>query len=927
MDVSLITDWLGREGGDLLRWWLLVTLAGVGVWPLLFRVMGALPDRGYTLARAAGLMLTGFIFWFMASLGLLRNTPASMVFAWLVVATLSLVVILRWENRPALRPWLREHWPLIVLTEVLFAVLLVGWAAYRAHNPEMGSTEKPMEIMFVNAIRASETFPPRDAWLSGYAISYYYFGYVIIAMLADLSSLSSGVAFNIMIALIFALTGIGALGVVYNLVRSGAKRVPGATRGAALAAGVLGMCFLILMGNLGTALVEFPYRGYTPGLVNAAYFDFWDLEGRTGTEQAAPVDADGDGVPNWDDDKVPLDRWDFWSVIGWRYSRVVHDRDLTGTPQPVQPITEFPQFSFVLSDLHPHVLALPFAVLAIGLALNLVLGGRELRNGEIVLYAIWVGGMVFMNSWDAIYLPLLVGAETLRRLLRNGNGVLHRHDLIGIGRFALVIGGLALLLYLPWIISFTSQAGGVLPNVVYPTPWQQFFLQFGTFLVVLTVFVLVEVRRAGWRFHAQAGLLAVTLAVGVLVLALVVLGFSAWGSEIHGNVFTGAPHGASLGDVLPDILERRLVGLPTEIWLLVLICAVVGRLFVRPAVMMRSPGDGGEQGERVRVQHTINYNPATGFALLLIGAGAVLTLAPDFVYLRDNFAVRINTVFKLYYQGWIMFSVAAAFGTWSVLAGGEAADHLRARRRVAGLRVAFASVLAILFAAGMLYPVLATRGRALVETGRLMTKERRDACERGEAWAGDGANCPELAPLTLDGAPSMVPAGEYEAIQCLAALEPDGEAVLVEAPGGAYEPHKSRFSGLTGIPTLIGWQNHERQWRGATYPAVTDFRIENGERRDRAADVQELYITEDWARAWQIIDRYGIDYIVVGGAERAMIRDLASEEASRESDPAAHDAVFQQRLWEYERGLFKFEQVLTPVCAYDGAVVYRVSPE
>lgn len=909
MDVSLIADWLGREGGFVLRWWLLVTLAGAAAWPLLYRLMGALPDRGYTLARAAGLMLTAFVFWFLGSVGLLRNDPAGMVFAWLVVVTVGAVAVWRWDERPALRPWLGEHWPLVVVTEVLFLVLLFGWAIYRAHNPEMASTEKPMEIMFINAIRASETFPPQDAWLSGYAISYYYFGYVMIAMLADLSSVSSSIAFNITIALVFALTGIGALGLVYNLVRADAVRRGVAARFNALGAGVLGLCFLVLMGNLGTALVELPWRGYTPGLVNAAYFDFWDIEGRAGTTEVVgadgmartvPADADGDGLPDWDEPRLPLDRFEFTYGMGWRYSRIAHDRDLSGTPHPIQPITEFPNFSFVLADLHPHVLALPFTVLAVGLALALVMGGRGLARWEYPFYAIWVGGMVFANSWDAIYLPLLVGAEALRRLLRNGHGVLHGRDLVGIVRFAAILGGLTLVCYLPWLISFTSQAGGVLPNVIYPTKWPQFFLQFGVFLVLLTGFLLVEMRRAGRRFNWGAGLLAGGLLAAAFVLAMVVLGLLAWESDMRGAVFGNTDPGASLGDLLPDILARRLVGLPTELWVFLLIVLIVGRLFARPVA-----------GDAMQTASHGALSPATGFVLLLAGAGAVLTVAPDFVYLRDNFGVRINTVFKLYYQGWILFSIAAAFGAWSVLGKLTKTVHSTSRRTVA-LQGVYATALVLLFAAGMAYPVLATQGRALVDTGRLAAQDRRAQCQRAAAATGEPVQCETLPALTLDGAPTMVSADEYAAIQCLAALESGGGAVLAEAPGGAYEPNKSRFSGLTGIPTLIGWQNHERQWRGATYSQVTDYRLENGVRRDRASDVQDLYTTQDWARAWEVIDRYGIDYIVVGGAERTMIRQLAGDDAGRQR--------------EYEQGLAKFEQVLTPVCEFGSAAVYRVRP-
>ncbi len=220
MDFSLITNWLGREGGDVLSWWLLATLAGAAAWPLLYRMAGGLPDRGYTLARPAGLILTGFLFWYLGSLGMLRNTIGGMIFAWVVVLLVGLVIFFRWPDRPPVRDWLTENTPLIIATEVLFLLMLVLWAAYRAHNPELGSTEKPMEMAFLNGIRRSATFPPNDPWLAGYSISYYYFGYVIAAMLADLSGVSSGVAFNLMIALLFALTGTAALGVVYNLVRS-----------------------------------------------------------------------------------------------------------------------------------------------------------------------------------------------------------------------------------------------------------------------------------------------------------------------------------------------------------------------------------------------------------------------------------------------------------------------------------------------------------------------------------------------------------------------------------------------------------------------------------------------------------------------------------------------------------------------------------
>jgi YYY domain-containing protein len=875
-------DWLGREGGDMVVWWLLVTLAGAAVWPLLYRVLGGLPDRGYTVARAAGVMLTAFVFWFLASVGLLDNTPGSMVFAWLAVIALSLAVYFRWNERPPLRAWLRENAALIGVSELLFAVLFVGWSYFRAHNPDMASTEKPMEIMFLNSIRASATFPPHDAWLSGYSISYYYFGYVMAAMLSDLAGVNSGIGFDLMLAFLFAQAGVGALGVVYNMIRSRGPvgLFPGGSRAAALGAGALALVALVLMGNLGTALIELPYRGAASGIASQGYFEFWDVAERDGTTSSGQVpDSDHDLIADWDDGYKSLDKWDYW--WWFRYSRVIRDRDLDGTPISTQPIAEFPAFSFVLADMHPHVLALPFAVLAVALSLNLVLRGRDPTSGEIALYAVWVGGMVFLNSWDAAYVVLLVGAEALRRLIRNGSRWLTVDDLLGVVWFAARLGALTLVFYLPWIYSFASQAGGLLPNAIYPTQWQQMFLQFGTFLVILTVFMAVEAVRAGRRFNWTAALLTALITAGTVLLLAAVLGVIAWNrDDVRGAVYAIYGSVGGLGDIVPDVLKRRLVGLPTELWLLALIALVVGRLFARPL-------SGDPDDEPVSA-----YSPAAGFALLLVGAAVVLVLVPDFVYLRDNFSVRMNTVFKLYYQGWILFSMAAGYAVWAVLAGREATTPRKAAGADSPLalvgRATFGAAAVVLVAAGLLYSFYAPRSRGVNEANN-------------------------TDPLTLDGRPTMVTAGEYEAIMCFSDLVPKSDTtVLAEASCNCgYQPQIGRVSGLSGIPTLLGWANHEGQWRGETYSEVTDARTENGQYRDRMTDINDLLTTRDWDTAWSIIDRYGVDYVVVGNAERNLASSLSSSDSQRQ---------------DYEQGLAKFAQVMTPVCQNDTMAIYRVAP-
>ncbi|MBO9310412.1 MAG: hypothetical protein J7551_11595, partial [Chloroflexi bacterium] len=382
----MVLDWLIAEGWALIRWWLISLTAAWLVLPLCLRLFHALPSRGYAVARAAGILLVGYVFWLLNNLGLLRNTSGSILLAALIVLSVSLIVYLTWRERPALGAVLRQNAALIGAVEALFIVLFVGWAAVRALNPDLTATEKPMEMAFLSAARRSAQFPPHDPWLSGYAISYYHFGYILIGGIANLSAVTNGMAFNLGIALLFALTGVGAFGVAYDLVAM--RR---ATLRARLAIGCLAIVLSILMGNLGTAIVEIPFQ---TRLAPPEYLAWMNLEERDSYSVGCPPSG-----------SVDPSNWCFW--WWFRYSRVVRDLDLSGRPLAIQPITEMPIFSYVLADLHPHVLSMPFVMLMLALALNLVLGKRPLQAWELVLHGVYVGGMIFLNSWDAVFIVFI----------------------------------------------------------------------------------------------------------------------------------------------------------------------------------------------------------------------------------------------------------------------------------------------------------------------------------------------------------------------------------------------------------------------------------------------------------------------------------------------------------------------------------------
>lgn len=855
----MIIDWLAREGWIIVSWWLYVTLAGIAVMPLIMRLLHGLPDKGYTLARAIGLLIVGFVFWILGVFGFLQNNPGSMVFAWLIVLIIAWIGYFNLPGeRPAWQTWWHENRSVIVIGELLFIVLLIGWALFRAHHPNLTGTEKPMELAFMSAVQRSESFPPNDPWMSGYAISYYHFGYILSASLATLSGISTSVGFNMTIALLFALTGLTAYGVGYNLVRSKHQmqgNAPSASRFGAISSGLLTMVFVIFMGNFQLPLIELPYQS---GMGSPAYFEFWDAQDRTTPN---PQSFSPDQTLNVAGLQI-LDPayWNFW--WWFRASRVINDRhlptldasgELSARAVGANVIDEFPQFSFLLADVHPHVLALPFAVMTIGLALNLLLVGTPPTLPQTIFYGITVGGLMFLNMWDGpIYLVVLVGADGLRRLINNQGYNLKINDWTGLGLFFAAIIGVVVIAYFMFFISFRSQASGLIPNVEFPTLFRQYFIMFGPFVLLLAPYLGYEIWRGRHQMNWKLGIRVIlALLLGLISFLVVLFIAGAILSTVRQSVLGYIDAGGGFGVVLSLALIKRLTHGLTTVILSAVLVIVVARLFVRQDTTS-----------------TVPYSLGTAFALFIIACGAGLTLVPEFVYLRDNFGVRINTIFKFYYQAWVMFAIGSAYAVHTILANTS--------KGLTPLRLAYSVLLMATVFAGSLYPIFGIQNRALYESGR-----------------GTTINA---SPLTLDGGATLATESDYQAIQCLGDIVGDDDTVVVEAVGPAYRHQYGRVGVLTGIPIVLGWEGHQRQWRGNTYNAIAG---------GRRADIETLYNDLRWDVAASIIMKYDIDYIFYGSTERYGTGEQEPFNAAGED---------------------KFRENLETVCEFGDSLFYQVTP-
>lgn len=771
---------------DAVLWFLTIQLLGVAALPWVFQLFRFLPDRGLTLAKPAAVLVISYLVW---AFGLARLLPNTTLTIWIIALCIFVASMWlagrRWEE---LRDFLRQRWAVLAVGELVFLLLFVAWALVVSGSPGITHTEKPMDFMLLNAAHQARFFPAEDAWLSGHSISYYYFGHIIVATIAKMSGVVTSVGYNLGIATLPALAGVVAVGLLYNLVRL----ARGGTRWA-LGLGASAPVVILLAGNLAGALEFVRIRGWGgPG-----FWDWVGIEGLAG--QAAQ-----EGV-------FPGEFW-WW----FRGTRIINTSSPDGATLDYT-ITEFPAFSFLLGDLHAHVLAIPFLLLAIAAALNVCCSGDRLelawlrRNAAQAAAVALVGGaLAFINFWDfATFMALFAAVLALKGCRDYPDSLLHAVN--GAASVFLPVFLLAVVLFGPVYFSFSGQTDGVLPLRDVSTNPFHLFIVLGMFILpclALLGMMLARIRRP------NAG--DASLAVAALLIAAIPFGI--WVATAF--LFTIVADGAAVA--LDDLGRRMTLALPGAI--------VVGlAVYAATALARRS-------GPEYPVPSINGKGIATSFVLLLMALGLFLVMVADLFHIVDAFSGpwrRMNTVFKVYYQAWLLLGIAATFAVYALWSGRAPAGRIarwRYRAAQAG-KWGGGAALALLLVASFYYTLGAT-------------------LERGGAYGSpyEGRTLDGLAYLEAED-----PA-EYAAIAWLRDEAPPGR--IVEAVGDDY----SRFSNVsasTGLPAVLGWVGHELQWRGSSEPFA-----------GRAEDVSAIYSSPDPVEVRRLLEKYGVRYVYLGQRER-----------------------------------------------------------
>ena len=813
-----------------LVWWLLIIeLIGLFSFPLAYVALPGLRDRGWGLSKTLGIVLIGYVTWLPASLRLLPFDHWVVVGAFVALGLVGGAVA--WRRRDELRAFVRARWKLLLACELAFLVAFLFFTWVRALDPDLWHIyrggEKPMEFSYLNAILRSRYMPPYDPWFAGGYINYYYYGFYLAAALIKLTGVTPAVAFNLLIPLFFGLTFSAAFSIVAGLV-------------GRWWAGIAGGVAVVVIGNL-------------DGL--------WQLIGQWRALVAG----------------LPIPPFDYW-----RSSRVIPCEFVSNPNCAQTTINEFPYWSFLYADFHPHLIDLPIVLLLIGVSASLVVVARRrmaswrsvlpsLAVATLAMGTIWVTNTWDLPAYGILFAVALAVWVIWRRWIAPGVR-LSELDWWPLARnYAVTLGACGLgayLLFAPFHANFQAEVSGI-GAVTTPTDPNQFATVFGIWLFLAASYLVIGVRDR----------------IGRLAL---------------------------LGTVDPeDTPARDRIVLVASV--VVLIAAYVAGVKVLMLLFIITG---------ITLLWDRENPPVRIVTYLLIVLAAAIAFGVEIIYIRDFLDgtpwERMNTVFKFYYQVWVLLSLGGALAAAQIVprlfafrqAGSESLEQpavpqpgeMAWERDEKALSWQYR-----LSPSGFLRGVWIGALLALLFGSSIFLVEGTSTrVNDPSVWAAVQPPPAGVQPdgLSLDGMAFMrgwYP-GDYQAINWLN-THVSGTPTIVEASTGVYHWH-GRVSIYTGLPTVVEL-GHELEQRYGQ------------EVETRQADVQQFWSTDSADTAAHFLSEYHVRYVYLGQLERTCYVTATSPQGYDTCVPMSVPAIEKFRTLTHQG-------ILRTVYQQNGVTIYEV---
>ena len=629
----------------------------------------------------------------------------------------------------------------ILLEELFFLLALFFWSWIKAHEPSLRGLEKFMDYGFMKSILESQYFPPADMWYTPLPINYYYFGHMVTAVLTKLSGLDLAYSFNLMLASLFALTltmsfSIGVqIGVIGRIRRIGA-----------IGGGILTAFLVTLAGNLQT-IYAFT-RGYTGDNVQPFWELLWSVR-----------DVGGIGG--------------IWEKIGQGLNTYWYANATRFIPFTIH---EFPSYSFVVSDIHGHVLSIPFVLLTIALLIHIFGSGIHKENFQFSIY-----NFQSMFNLPFVFYGFLVGVLLMTNAL---DGPI----------YLALLGAVFVIFNFQFSISNWKRIGGI--------------------IVIVLAAAAITALPFLWHFKSFVSGVAVNCPPAFLA-----------NTKVGPVMFEGV-----------EKCQRSPLWMMGLLWGFFVYCGgwLIIKIFNFKFLIFNQTKKFSMNTKIAGIERLL---------LIFFFFSIALIIFPEFFYFKDIYPMhfRSNTMFKLGYEAFILFSIVSGYTIVAALfqrkqKSGRKFSIFNFQFSMIGQKIFFILLIPQLFLVSI-YPIFSVRSYFNGLRGyeglyglRWMANQYPDDWA-GINWLNQNAKC------------------QVHNAKC-------ERLALVEADGDSYTDY-TRFSAFTGMATIIGWPVHEWLWRG-TYDVVAP----------RREDVRQIYESQDLELTRIILVRYGVGYVIVGQLER-----------------------------------------------------------
>ena len=822
----LLSFFLKKDSAVFFTWWITLFAFGAAAFPFTSLLFAGFRGRGYGFAKSAGLLSSSFLVWTLCYIGVV---PFNRIWVTLVLIA---VAALGWGLKSTRQAAIRAlSTPKdicgIAVEETIFVAALVFWCFIKGLYPDINGEEKFMDFAFLNSLVRTDTLPAPDPWLAGKSINYYYYGQYIFAYITKLNGVPASVAYNLSMCTTFALsfTMAYSLGSMFiEGARKSGLKVPEPVR---MAAGLLTAFAVSVFGNAHS----FFYDENSIG--NRFLYFLKDLGVNVGrTTNFFYPDSTRFIGHNPD------------SLIKNAEGIIVRNGDYT--------IHEFPCYSYMLGDLHAHVVGLMVTMLIVAVLFAFYISASHPSGDELLVSAFPGTGM--QTGFFA--------------QLKHERNHLLKPSMIMTG---VLLGIATMCNYWDFLIYFIV---GCMVLLIYNIKTSRHFwsMSSSVFFLVETAMILICYLKFSKQAFLLVGAELIVLGVAFLGTVFMPTALSRTGLGMS-FLFTSASLCSltfnSKFDMIANSLAKSVdhtsfyqfvmvwgVHLAFAVTLLVL--TVISALKAGSTPCAGSGKDDAGVPRNAVARFMARMNPADLFMSGISVVAFLLLMAPEIFYVVDIYGgsyKRANTMFKFTFAAFVLLALVIGYTFFRVICHyGEKGARPYA---VIGGTV----VLALLLVLPAHYPLVSIEQRSgkidsnnylgLDGTAYLM---RRDSSQIS-AGAGD------LIPYK-------------EAIDWLN-TNVKGQPVILEANGLSYTD-SCIVSAYTGLPTVLGWQTHEWLWRfqgiykdGSliTDPSKPDVWADIMTPRD--TDIAAIYSSTDIIAAKKLLDKYDVTYLIVGDLERA----------------------------------------------------------